>query len=174
MSFRGKHRLYLFVQNPGIFSNPFWSDESKVSFYFFHFIFHFFFAPLHFSFPILWILGRVTNQKLESIIFLLPYLERCLRHSIHFHVIHPRMSPEWGNDPKMTTFGRNETGLIPVIRLIRRSSKTQNDSRMRKNIIFKSFPRNNQTQLSFVGKMFQLWDNGYRWASVWHRMTRKW
>ena len=73
MSFRGKHRLYLFVQNPGIFSNPFWSDESKVSFYFFHFIFHFFFAPLHFSFPILWILGRVTNQKLESIIFLLPF-----------------------------------------------------------------------------------------------------
>ena len=73
MSFRGKHRLYLFVQNPGIFSNPFWSDESKVSFYLFHFIFHFFFAPLHFSFPILWILGRVTNQKLESIILLLPF-----------------------------------------------------------------------------------------------------
>ena len=61
---------------------------------------------------------RLCQAKFLNITFSpgsLPLLERCLRHSIHFHVIHPRMSPEWGNDPKMTTFGRNEIGLIPVI-----------------------------------------------------------
>ena len=89
--------------------------------------------------------------------------------------------PEWVRNEEMTQKWRLSAGMrlassqsFLVIRLIRRSSKTQNDSRMRKNVIFKSFPRNNQTQLSFVGKMFQLWDNGYRWASEWHRMTRKW
>ena len=106
-----------------------------------------------------------------------PYLERCLRHSIHFHVIHPRMSPEWGNDPKMTTFGRNETGLIPVIpchlthsEVIQNLEWLLNEEKRHFQVISEESPN----PISFVGKMFQLWDNGYRWASKWHRMTRKW
>ena len=89
--------------------------------------------------------------------------------------------PEWVRNEEMTQKWRLSAGMrlassqsFLVIRLIRRSSKTQNDSRMRKNVIFKSFPRNNQTELSFVGKMFHLWDHGYRAANEWHRMTWKW
>ena len=57
--------------------------------------------------------NKQTNKQTSNCH--LPLMERCLRHSIHFHLIHPRMSPEWENDPKMTTFGRNEIGLITVI-----------------------------------------------------------
>ena len=69
--------------------------------------------------------------------------------------------PEWVRNEEMTQKWRLSAGMrlassqsFLVIRLIRRSSKTRNDSRMRKNVIFKSFPRNHQTQFPSSEKCF--------------------